>query len=68
MRYYPIQLDIQNRRCLVVGGGAVGTRKVSTLLECGATVTVVSREVSPKLAELATGGDTAVRILKGRSW
>ena len=30
MRYYPIQLDICNRPCLVVGGGAVGTRKVST--------------------------------------
>ncbi|MGD9199069.1 MAG: NAD(P)-dependent oxidoreductase, partial [Desulfobacterales bacterium] len=38
MRYYPINLDIKNRRCLVVGGGAVGTRKVKTLLDCGARV------------------------------
>lgn len=56
MRYYPIQLDIQNRPCLVVGGGAVGTRKVGTLLKCGANVTVVSREVTPKLAKLAKEG------------
>ncbi|MGD8664951.1 MAG: NAD(P)-dependent oxidoreductase, partial [Desulfobacterales bacterium] len=35
MRYYPINLNIQNRNCLVVGGGGVGTRKVITLLDCG---------------------------------
>ncbi|MBW1675825.1 MAG: bifunctional precorrin-2 dehydrogenase/sirohydrochlorin ferrochelatase, partial [Deltaproteobacteria bacterium] len=36
MRYYPVNLDVQNRGCLVVGGGSVGERKVKTLLECGA--------------------------------
>jgi precorrin-2 dehydrogenase/sirohydrochlorin ferrochelatase len=40
MKYYPIHLDIKNRNCLIVGGGAVGTRKVNTLLECGAHVSV----------------------------
>jgi precorrin-2 dehydrogenase/sirohydrochlorin ferrochelatase len=53
MRYYPVQLDVQDRRCLVVGGGAVGTRKVAGLLECGARVRVVSPEVDPALRELA---------------
>ena len=33
MRYYPLSLDVQNRHCLVVGGGGVGTRKVETLLD-----------------------------------
>jgi len=42
MKYYPINLDIRNKNCLVVGGGGVGRRKVATLLECGAIVTVVS--------------------------
>ena len=56
MRYYPIQLDIKDRPCLVVGGGGVGTRKVNTLLKCRAKITVVSREVSPQLAKLATEG------------
>ena len=56
MRYYPISLDIQNRKCLVVGGGSVGTRKVMTLLECGATVSVVSIEATEKLQELSTNG------------
>ena len=53
MRYYPVSLDIQNRKCLVVGGGPVGTRKVMTLLECGAVVTVVSSDVAEELLELA---------------
>ena len=56
MRYYPVCLDIKERPCLVVGGGQVGTRKVATLLTCGARVTVVSREVTPELARLADGG------------
>lgn len=53
MRYYPINLDIQNRPCLVVGGGAVGARKVATLVECKAVVTVVSPDTVPALARLA---------------
>lgn len=54
MRYYPIYLDVQNRNCLVVGGGSVGARKVSTLLDCGASVTVVSPRINAKLNELST--------------
>jgi len=53
MKYYPVNLDMRNRKCLVVGGGSVGTRKVMTLLECGAKVTVVSTDVAEKLQELS---------------
>lgn len=53
MKYYPINLDVRNRECLVVGGGGIGARKVETLLKCGARVTVVCLAASPKLAELA---------------
>jgi len=53
MRYYPINLDIQNRNCLVVGGGGVGTRKVITLLNCGANVTAVSPDMSAQLRKIA---------------
>jgi NAD(P)-dependent dehydrogenase (short-subunit alcohol dehydrogenase family) len=49
MSYYPIQLDIRGRNCLVVGGGGVGTRKVKSLLACGAQVTVVSPAVTDNL-------------------
>jgi precorrin-2 dehydrogenase/sirohydrochlorin ferrochelatase len=53
MRYYPIYLDVRDRTCLVVGGGAVGTRKARTLLRAGARVVVVSPEATPELDTLA---------------
>ena len=54
MKYYPVHLDVRNRNCLVVGGGDVGARKVVTLLDCGAIVTVVSPSATEPLRELAT--------------
>jgi len=56
MRYYPVSLDIKNRKCLVVGGGGVGARKVVTLLDSGAKVTVISPVVRGNLLELADRG------------
>ncbi len=59
MRYYPIGLDISGRRCLVIGAGEVGERKAQRLLECGARVGVVGRELTPALARLAQAGRIA---------
>ncbi|MFH0725652.1 MAG: bifunctional precorrin-2 dehydrogenase/sirohydrochlorin ferrochelatase [Pseudomonadota bacterium] len=56
MRYYPVNLDIKGRPCLVVGGGSVGFRKVKTLLACSAQVTVVSPEITLRLKELVENG------------
>jgi len=52
MSFYPVNLDIQNRHCLVVGGGAVASRKARTLAACGAIVTVVSLEFTQPLRDL----------------
>lgn len=67
MKYYPINLDIKNRKCLVVGGGAVGTRKVNTLLECGARVTVVGPGPTPQLFRLAKDGAITLKRRDYRS-
>lgn len=56
MRYYPVNLDIQNQNCLVVGGGFVSSRKVKTLLDCGAKVTVVSPDVTKQLRDFSISG------------
>ena len=50
---YPINLNIQGRHCLVVGGGAVAARKITTLLGCGAKVRVVSPIAVPEIRQLA---------------
>jgi len=53
MAYVPILLEVTGRRCLVVGGGEVAARKVRSLLEGGADVTVVSPSLIDELRDLA---------------
>ncbi len=50
--YYMVCLDLEGRRCLVVGGGRVATEKALGLLDAGAEVTVVAPEVDGELAAL----------------
>jgi precorrin-2 dehydrogenase/sirohydrochlorin ferrochelatase len=52
MKYYPVNLDVRERRCVVVGGGQVAERKTRALLDSDALVTVVSPSLTPKLAGL----------------
>ena len=52
MKYYPVFWDIADKKCVVVGGGEVATRKVKRLLDCGAQVSVVSPLLSLELAAL----------------
>ena len=49
MFLYSINLKVKGRKCVVVGGGKVAERKVMALLESGADVLVVSKELSPGL-------------------
>ncbi len=58
--YYPVFLNINGKRCVVIGGGPVAWRKVQLLLESGAGVEVVSPELCSELAELAEKGQISV--------
>lgn len=60
-RYYPIALNVEGRRAVVVGGGAVARRKVETLRECGALVRVVAPELDERLEQLARRGEIESR-------
>lgn len=53
MAYFPMFVDLTDKTCLVVGGGEVAYRKVKTLLDFDAKVTVVAESVCPRLAGLA---------------
>lgn len=54
--YYPLFADLNGRRCVVIGGGLVAQRKVTTLLRYGAKITVVSPSVTRRLAAYAKQG------------
>ena len=49
MDFFPIFLDIRNKPCLVIGGGAVAERKTALLLKSGADVVLVSPDLSHDL-------------------
>jgi len=51
--YYPVFLDLKGKKCVVVGGGSVAERKVGTLLEYQASVTVISPKLNQGLEQLA---------------
>jgi siroheme synthase-like protein len=50
--YYMVCLDLQDKRCLVVGGGRVATEKAAGLVAVGASVTVVAPELDEELTAL----------------
>jgi siroheme synthase-like protein len=54
--YYPVFLEMKDRRCVVIGGGAVAERKVEGLVAVGANVTVISPAITNGLRELLTQG------------
>nr|MDT0662315.1 uroporphyrinogen-III C-methyltransferase [Micromonospora sp. DSM 115978] len=53
---YPLALRLTDRRVLVVGGGAVATRRMPALLATGARIHLVSPELTPALRALADAG------------
>jgi precorrin-2 dehydrogenase/sirohydrochlorin ferrochelatase len=50
---YPVNLVLDGRPCLVVGGGRIALRKVEGLLACGAQVRVVAPRIDPDLRAVA---------------
>ena len=61
-KYYPLNFELAGKRCLVVGGGAVGERKVKSLLACGAVVELVSIKLTAVLERLA--GEGRIKALR----
>jgi uroporphyrin-III C-methyltransferase/precorrin-2 dehydrogenase/sirohydrochlorin ferrochelatase len=53
---YLLGLRLQGRRVVVVGGGAVASRRIPALLDAGAEILLVSPAATPSLEDLATAG------------
>jgi uroporphyrin-III C-methyltransferase/precorrin-2 dehydrogenase/sirohydrochlorin ferrochelatase len=56
VRLYPLFLKLEGREVLVVGAGAVATRKVEELLACGARLRVVAPEATDEVRARAAEG------------
>jgi len=64
VKFYPVFLNIENRKCLVVGGGKVAARKTFSLLNAGAKVILVSPSLTTRLKILVQKGK--VTYIKSR--
>jgi precorrin-2 dehydrogenase/sirohydrochlorin ferrochelatase len=51
--FYPLLIDLLDRPVLVVGGGNIAERKVDSLLEAGAQITLVALTLTTRLHALA---------------
>ena len=56
MVYYPINLNLNGRKVVVIGGGRIAERKITGLIEAMAFVTVVSPKLTPELIMYAEEG------------
>lgn len=50
--YYPIMIDIENKPCLIIGGGKVAYRKVSELLRYNAKIKLISKDINEDVKKL----------------
>jgi len=57
--YLPIFVDIKNKPCLIVGGGAVAARKADLFIKSGAEVTVISPDLKTEMKRHLSLGDIA---------
>jgi len=48
--YYPAFLNLKGKKTVVIGGGKVAERKILALLKTGANITVISPEITKRIA------------------
>jgi siroheme synthase-like protein len=56
MGFYPIFLELRQRRCVVIGGGAVAQRRIEGLRAAEANVTAISPTITDALLKLVAEG------------
>lgn len=57
MAFFPMFIDLKEKKILMVGAGAVGSRRIETLLLFEASVTVVEPSPSERIRQLAREGE-----------
>lgn len=62
--YYPVNLDVRGKKCLVVGGGKVAFQKVRGLLRAGAFPTVIAPTLEGELIKL--GSRRKISLIRDR--
>ena len=62
MAKYPINLDLTEKRVVVIGAGSVAARKVISLCDAGADILVIAKKIHPEFDQLCK--DLPIAILR----
>ena len=57
--YFPMFIDLTDKKILVAGGGTIALRRIRTLLKFRADIRVIAPELCEELAQLEEGGKIA---------
>ena len=52
MNYLPLFIDTSGKKCLIVGGGKVASRKLIPILESNMTVNMISSDIADEILEI----------------
>lgn len=52
MKYFPIFLNLHNKRIVIIGGGEVALRKAKDLFDAGAIITIIAPRIHDELAKI----------------
>ena len=53
MKFYPANINVENKKCVVVGGGSIAFDKITGLLEAGAQIDVIAPNFCQEILSLA---------------
>ncbi|MBB6447335.1 precorrin-2 dehydrogenase/sirohydrochlorin ferrochelatase family protein [Bacillus benzoevorans] len=56
MEYYPVHLQLQGKKTVMIGGGKIAERKTAGLLSAGAEVTVISPDLTERMQSFLQEG------------
>lgn len=53
MNFYPVNINVQGKKCVVVGGGKIAFDKIVGLLEAGAKIDVIAPRICAEIEKIA---------------
>ena len=62
--FYPVFLNLNGRRCVVIGGGQIAEGKVLKLIDSGAKIVVISPDATQNIRDIAGRGDVELNLRK----
>ena len=62
--FYPIFLNLQGRRCIIIGGGQIAEGKILKLIDSGAKIIVISPDATQGIRDAVDRGDIEFNLRK----